>query len=77
MKEESKVTIRLKDKRNNIESNEITIEELIYNQNEIEFEFENYIDEYSDEPYTATCPYKDFLFFQDDYEVIVRIKGKE
>lgn len=69
----SKVFIRLKDKTNNCESKEITIEDLIYNQNEIEFTFPNYIDEYVDEPYEASCPYKDFLFYQNDYEVIVRI----
>ena len=58
----SKVFIRLKDKETNKESKEITIEDLIYNQDEIEFEFGDY-----------ELPYKDFLFFQDDYEVIVRI----
>lgn len=65
---DSKVFIRLKDKETNQESKEITIEDLIYNQNEIEFEFGNY----EDDDY-GQLPYKDFLFFQDDYEVIVRI----
>ena len=62
----SKVFIRLKDKITGTESNEISIEDLIYNQDEIEFEF----------PYAEFLPYKDFLFFQDDYEVIVRILGE-
>lgn len=74
---DSKVFIRLKDKKNNCESEEITIEDLIYNQSEIEFRFPNYTDKYSDEPFEATCPYKDFLFYQDDYEVIVRIGDKK
>lgn len=69
----SKVFIRLKDKRNNCESEEVSIEDLIYNQDDIEFIFPNYVDEYNNEPYEATCPYNDFLFYQDDYEVIVRI----
>ncbi len=64
----SKVFIRLKDKETEKESKEVTIEELIYNQNEIEFEFGNY----EDDDYSS-LPYKDFLFFQEDYEVIVRI----
>ena len=70
---DSKVFIRLKDKRNNCESKEVTIEEIIFEQNEIEFIFPNYIDEYGSEPFEASLPYKDFLFFQEDYEVIVRI----
>lgn len=64
----SKVFIRLKDKETKQESKEITIEELIYNQNDIEFKFGNY----EDEDFNV-LPYKDFLFFQEDYEVIVRI----
>lgn len=64
----SKVFIRLKDKETEKESKEVTIEELIYNQNEIEFEFGNY----EDNDYSS-LPYKDFLFFQEDYEVIIRI----
>lgn len=61
----SKVFIRLKDKIKGTESNETSIEDLIYNQDEIEFEF----------PYAEFLPYKDFLFYRDDYEVIVRILG--
>jgi hypothetical protein len=72
----SKVFIRLRDKRNNCESKEVTIEELIYNQSDIEFRFPNYVDEYDNEPYEAQLSYKDFLFFKDDYEAIVRI-GEE
>ena len=60
----SKVFIRIKDKETGYESSEVTIEDLIYNQNEIAFEF---IED------SSALPYKDFLFYQDDYEVIVRI----
>jgi hypothetical protein len=67
------ITIRLKDRRNDCESLEVSLEELIYHQSEIEFRFPNYVDEYDNEPYEAQLPYKDFLFFSDDYEVHVRI----
>lgn len=66
-----KVGIKLKDKRNGCISEEVDIEDVIFNQHEIEFVFPNYTDEFSDEPYDATCPYKDFLFFQDNYQVII------
>ena len=67
------ITIRLKDRRNDCESLEVSLEELIYHQSEIEFRFPNYVDEGDNEPYEAQLPYKDFLFFSDDYEVHVRI----
>ncbi|MEI3530096.1 MAG: hypothetical protein V8Q75_03350 [Bacilli bacterium] len=63
-----KISIRLKDKETGKESNSISIEDLIYSQNEIEFEFGHY----EDEDY-GTLPYKDFLFFRHDYEVIVKV----
>jgi hypothetical protein len=72
-----KVVIKLKDKSNGCISDEVSIEELIFNQSDIEFQFPDYVDEYSDEPFEASLPYKDFLFFQDDYEVIVKIKNEE
>lgn len=67
------VTIKLKDKRNGCVSEPVSMEELIFEQNDIEFIFPGYTDEYTDEPYEASLPYKDFLFFQDDYQVIVHI----
>lgn len=70
-----KVTIRLRDKRNDCISNDVSIEDIILRQNDIEFRFPNYTDYDDDEPYEASLPYKDFLFFQDDYEVIVRIRN--
>lgn len=65
----SRVFIRLKEKATGIESDEVSIEDLIYNQYEIEFRFPDEEIDY------VTLSYKDFLFFQDDYEVIVRILG--
>ena len=74
----SKVFIRIKDKLNGCESREISIEDLIYNQSDIEFEFPNFIElcESGECIVDATLPYNDFLMCQDDYEVIVRI-GEE
>lgn len=45
-------------------SNKVKLEDVIYNQNEIEFEF----GEYGEEDY-ETLPYKDFLFSRNDYDV--------
>ena len=60
-----KVYIRLKDKQTGDESQIITLEELVYNQDSIEFVFQ---DEFG---IISTLPYKDFLFFQNDYELVV------
>lgn len=68
----SKVFVRLKDKRSGQESKEVTVEDIIFNQYDIEFQF----GDYEDEDY-GTLPYKDFLFFRDEYEVIVRIVKEE
>lgn len=65
---DSKVFIRLKDREKGTESKEVAIEDIIFNQDEIEFEFGDY-DDYE------TLPYNDFLYFKDDYEVIIRIEG--
>lgn len=72
MEYKSKVFIKLKEKESGFESHEITIEELIFNQNDIEFKFDKYTD--GGEVYEdGTLPYNDFLFFRDDYDVIVRV----
>lgn len=60
-----KVYIRLKDKQTGDESQIITLEELVYNQDGIEFVFQ---DEFG---IINTLPYKDFLFYQNDYELVV------
>ena len=60
--------IRLIDKETKQESKEVTIEKLIFNQSDIEFEFGN-----QGEDNYGTLPYKDFLFFNDNYDVYVRL----
>lgn len=57
--------IRLIEKATGRKSNKIKLEDVIYNQNEIEFEF----GEYPNDDY-GTLSYKDFLFFRNDYEII-------
>ena len=64
----SKVFIRIKDKETGQESKEISIEKLIFDQQDIEFQF----GKWGDDNY-GTLPYSDFLFYQEDYEVMVRI----
>lgn len=44
----------------------VAIEDVIYNQSEIEFNFGNF----DDEDY-ETITYNDFLYFQDNFEVII------
>ena len=46
-------------------SEEVPIEEVIYNQHDIEFEFDD----------GGSLPYSDFLFYQEDYEVVVKVMG--
>lgn len=65
------VQIVLKDKMNGCESEPVNIEDLIFRQDEIEFRFPGFIDSDGSEPYEASLPYKDFLFFSDNYEVTV------
>lgn len=59
------IFIQLKDKETGQISNKVKLEDIIYNQSEIEFEF----GEYGEEDY-GTLSYKDFLFFRNDYEII-------
>ena len=47
-------------------SDKVPLKDIIYNQNEIEFEF----GEFGTEEY-ETLPYNDFLFWNNDYEVIL------
>ena len=69
---ECKIFIKLVDKESGQVSNEIPLTDVIFNQSEIEFQFwDEQLDDY------ATLPYNDFLFFQDDYEVIIRICDEE
>ena len=64
--------ISLFDKVNRRKSERVALESVIYNQNEIEFEF----GEYGTEEY-ATLPYNDFLFWQGDYEVVLEYDNPE
>ena len=65
------VTIRLKHKETGIESKPVNLEDVIFNQNEIEFIFNGDPDGILDE---TSLPYKDFLFNKDDYQVIVKVR---
>ena len=71
-----RVHIKLKDKATGCISEEISLKELVYNQNEIEFEFKNAIDELG-ETSDITLPYSDFLFYRDDYEVMAIIDRED
>lgn len=73
----SKVFIRIKEKGTGLESQEITIEDIIFNQDEIEFIFDEYDTDTFNGEFPSQLPYKDFLSYKDDYEVIVRIDIKE
>lgn len=71
MAKESRVWIRLRDKKSGSESKEVPVEDFIFEE-DIEFEFDESNNPNEILDYT-TLPYKDFLFFKDDYDVIIRI----
>lgn len=56
--------IFLRDKHSGIKSNYVSMEDILYNQNYVEFVFQ---DEYG---IIAQLPYKDFIDYKDDYEVV-------
>ena len=60
------VTIKIQDRENGAISNEVPIEKVIFEQRDIEFKF----------PDGGTLPYDDFLFYQSEYEVIVKVGKK-
>lgn len=66
-----KVEIKLKEKETGKISNPVPIENVIFDQSEIEFDFWN-----EDKTECNTLPYNDFLFYRNDYEVIVKIKDE-
>lgn len=70
--EKDLVYIKIKDKETGLMSKEVPITEVIFNQREIEFEFPE--DEFGVE---CVCPYKDFLFFVDDYELTIVMKDEK
>lgn len=64
-----KIFIQIRDKEKSKTSNAISLQDIVYKQNEIEFEFGEYgIEEYE------TLSYKDFLFYKDNYDLLVQIK---
>lgn len=69
-----KIYIQLKDKETGQISNKVKLEDIIYNQSEIAFEF----GEYPNDDY-GTLSYKDFLFSRNDYDVgkILEIGAKQ
>lgn len=64
-----KIFIQIRDKETSKISNAISLQDIVYRQNEIEFEF----GEYGTEEY-ETLSYKDFLFYKDNYDLLVQIK---
>ena len=64
-----KIFIQNRDKEKSKISNAISLQDIVYRQNEIEFEF----GEYGTEEY-ETLSYKDFLFYKDNYDLLVQIK---
>ena len=61
------VYLKIKDKETGMVSEPVPIEDVIFEREEVEFEFED----------ETSLPYNDFLFFRDDYEGIVVIKEEE
>jgi len=71
------IKIRIKDKKTGEKSSPVSIEELIFNQSEIEFVFDEFDTDSFIGEFPTQIPYKDFLFFKDDYEVIIEVKGEQ
>ena len=63
--------ISLFDKETRKLSDRIPLKDVVYNQNEIEFIFPN------DEIGETTLPYSDFLFYSQDYEVVLEVGGED
>lgn len=59
-----KVYIIIKDAKTGQKSKPVIIDEIIFSQDEVEFEFND----------GTTLPYNDFLFFQEEYQVIIKVK---
>lgn len=69
-----KVIIKLKDKETGVVSEPVSIEDIIFNQNEVVFIFDEYDTDTFNGEFALQLSYKDFLFFRDDYEVIVKVE---
>lgn len=59
------VVIKIKELERNITSLPVSIEDVIFNQHDIEFVFPDT---------NETLPYSDFLYFNDEYAVIVTVR---
>ena len=59
------VVIKIKELKRNITSLPVSIEDVIFNQHDIEFVFPDT---------NETLPYSDFLYFNDEYAVIVTVR---
>lgn len=59
------INMYLVDRETGEKTKRVSIEDVIYNQFDIEFEFEN----------GDALPYKDFLMYPDDYDVVLSVKG--
>lgn len=60
------IYITLKEKETNRESKRVKLEDIIFNRDEVVFEFDN-----KEENIVETLPYNDFLFYRDEYTVLV------
>ena len=69
-KEYEEVTIQLKDKETGLVSEEVPLEEILYGE-DVEFKF------WEDDSDYSTLPYKDFLFYRSQYDIILKTGQKE
>ena len=66
--------ISLFDKVNRRQSERVSLRDIIYNQNEVEFRFD--LEDTGTQKY-ETLPYKDFLFWREDFEVCLEYDNPE
>lgn len=59
------VVMYLINKETKAKSKEVPIEDVIYNQHDIEFEFDD----------DTTLPYSDYLFYCDAFDTVVKVKS--
>ena len=59
------VVMYLIDRETKAKSKEVPIEDVIYNQHDIEFVFDD----------DTTLPYSDYLFYCDQFDTVVKVKS--
>lgn len=69
-KKYDEVTIQLKNKETGLVSEEVPLEEILYGE-DVEFKF------WEDDSDYSTLPYKDFLFYRSQYDIILKTGQKE